>query len=709
MKQKLAFTVLGVQLLFAVTLGMAQVNVLTYHIDNSRDGQNTNEIILCPANVNTNTFGKLFSHTVDGYVYAQPLYVSGVNIPGQGTHDVLIIATEHDTVYAFDADSTSGPSGGLLWQTNLGPYAVTTIAGVYTNKNFGCRYNNGVSTPNNSGQYTDIVPSVGITGTPVIDPVSGTLYVDAFTGEISGGVTNYYHRIHALNLATGAEQPNSPVVVTASVPGTGVDSAAGVVTFNATQSLQRGALTLAGGKLYVPYTGYADTDPYHGWVIGFDPVTLQQLTNYVFNTTPNATVGTFGAHAAEGGIWGGGGGIAVDANTNLYLEVANGSFSATNGSGGIDFGDSFMKLSTTNGLAVADYFTVYNQASLQSGDLDLGSGGLILLPGQTGSYTNLLLGAGKQGKIYVVNRDQLTLDNNHYDSTFDSVVQTTASGVIGGSFGTPAYFNGEIYYGGTSDKLKAFSLTAGVLSGSAVSTATRSYGFPGATPSVSANGTSNGIVWALQNASPAVLVAYAAGNLTSEIYNSSQAAGSRDQLASGVKFAVPIIANGKVFVGNQLSVSVFGLLDPYLNWKYFYFGNNATNPAVAGDLADPDGDGVVNLMEYALATNPNVPNTTPSVTGLVAGNQFQFNFHRNTAATNLTYVVQTTDALGGGWTNLMTYTSASGWVANVVGATASESTPQSVPPNQYVTATITDPTDLTTLGAGSRFYRLAVH
>ena len=525
MNQKAIFAVLGFQVWSSFMLAVAQVNVLTYHGDIHRTGQNPNETILIPANVNTNTFGKLFSHSVDGYVFAQPLYVSGVNVPGEGMHNVFYVATEQDSVYAFDADSTNGPSGGLLWQVNLGPYAVTTIAGVYTNKNFGCRYNNGVSTPNNSGQYTDIVPSVGVTGTPVIDPISGTLYVDAFTGEISGGVTNYYHRIHALNLATGAEQPNSPAVVSASVPGTGVDSAGGVVKFNATQSLQRGALTLAGGILFVPYTGYADTDPYHGWIIGFDPVTLQQLTNYVFNTTPNATAGTFGAHAAEGGIWGGGGGIAVDANTNLYFEVANGSFSATNGSGGIDFGDSFMKLSTTNGLAVADYFTVYNQASLQSGDQDLGSGGLILLPDQTGPYTNLLLGAGKQGKIYVVNRDQLTLDNNHFDPTFDSVVQTTAAGVIGGSFGTPACFNGTIYYGGTSDKLKAFTLSAGVLSGSAVSTATRTYGFPGATPAVSANGTNNGIVWALQNASPAVLVAYAAGNLTSEIYNSSQAAG----------------------------------------------------------------------------------------------------------------------------------------------------------------------------------------
>ncbi len=671
---------------------MAQVNVLTYHNNYSRDGQNTNEVILSPANVNSTAFGKLFSYSVDGYVYAQPLFVSGVNVPGRGTHDVVYIATEHNSVYAFDADIGTGPIGGLLWHTNLGVSAVTP------NADFGGRYHN--------GQYTDITPEVGITGTPVIDVASGTLYVDAFTHD---GPGVYFHRLHALNIGTGAEQPNSPVVVSASVPGTGVDSSGGVVAFNPMQSLQRSAMTLAGGILYITYTGYADTDPYHGWIIGFDPVTLNQLPGYVFNTTPNANVDNFGANAAEGGIWGGGAGIAVDAKTNLFFEVANGSFSATNGSGGIDYADSFMKLSTTGGLTVADYFTVNNQASLQASDSDLGSGGLILLPDQTGSHTNLMLGAGKEGKIYLVDRDQLTTDNGHYNALggSDFVVQTVA-GQIGSSFGTPAYFNGRIYYGAQGDKLKAFAMAAGVLSGSTVSTSSRTYGFPGATPSVSANGANNGIVWALQNANPAVLVAYGASSLATEIYNTAQAAGNRDRLANGVKFAVPTIANGKVIVGNQLSVSVLGLLDPYLNWKYAHFGANATNTAIAGNLDDPDGDGVVNLLEYALATDPNAPNAASSLGGTVAGNQFQLSFHRNTLPGSLTYEVQTTSALGGTWTDLMTYTTAAGWVVNTVGATASESTPNSVSPNQYVVATITDPA---VVGASSpaRFYRLAVH
>ena len=387
----------------------AQVNVLTYHYDLSRAGQNLNETILSPANVSPATFGKLFSYSVDGYVYAQPLYVSGLNVPGRGTHNVVFITTEHNTVYAFDADTSNGTTGGLLWQTNLGPAAVSTIAGVYTNRDFGNRYNN--------NSYTDIVPEVGITGTPVIDLASGTLYVDAFTGVPSVGVTNYYHRIHALNIATGTEQPYSPVLVAVSIPGTGVGGNGSTVTFEAKREIQRCALTLAGGIVYVAYAGYADTDPYHGWVLGYDTGTLQLLTNYVFNTTPNSTVAAYGPNAGEGGIWMGGGGLSVDANTNLYFEVGNGVFTATNNSGGTEYGDSFIKLSTTNGLAVADYFTPWNQQTLANADTDVGSGGLLLLPDQPGPFPHLLLGAGKEGKIYLINRDQMTTNNNHYNAS----------------------------------------------------------------------------------------------------------------------------------------------------------------------------------------------------------------------------------------------------------------------------------------------------
>ena len=241
-------------LLFASLSVPAQVTVWTYHSNNHRDGANLNENILNPSNVKSMTFGKLYSYALDGHAYAQPLYVPNLAITGQGNHDVLFVATEHNSVYALDANNP-GAGGGLLWKTNFGPSAVTTIPGVFTNKNFGTRYNNNA--------YTDIEPEVGITGTPVIDTNSGTLYVDVFTGEISGGVTNYLHRLHALNIADGTERL-SPVIVTASVPGAGVDSVGGRVTFNPEQENQRSALTLAGGILYDVFTSYADTDPYHG-------------------------------------------------------------------------------------------------------------------------------------------------------------------------------------------------------------------------------------------------------------------------------------------------------------------------------------------------------------------------------------------------------------------------------------------------------------
>jgi hypothetical protein len=674
-------------------LAFSPVNVLTYHNDAGRTGQNLNESILSPVNVGFSTFGRLFSYTVDGYVYAQPLYVSGITIPGTGTHNLLIIATEHNSVYAFDADRNSGAFGGLLWQTNLGP------TGLSSSKEFGTRY---------GGVYSDIQPEVGITGTPVIDLASGTLYVDAFTHE--GG--SYYHHIHALNITNGLERPFGPVLVSASVPGTGVGGDGSTVPFVPQQELQRGALTLAGGMLYVTYNGYADTDPYHGWILGFDASTLQLLPNYIFNTTPNATTGEFGVNAGEGGIWMGGNGLAVDTDTNVYVEVGNGSFNALNGAGGTEFADSFLKFSTAGGLVITDYFTPYDQASMAAGDQDLGSGGMILIPDQPGPYAHLMAGAGKGGNIYLINRDQMTTDNGHYNASGapDHIIQTV-SGQTGPSFDTPAYFNGRIFYAGNGNRLKAFTLspTTGLLSTTPVSTGPRNYSFPGSTPCVSADGTNNGIVWAVQMGSPAVLTASNPTNLTTELYNSSQAAGNRDRLANGVKFVLPTIANGKVYVGGQYSVSAFGLLDPYLNWKYGWFGANATNAGVAGDLADPDGDGAPNLLEFALASDPTVVNPTGSISGAISNNQFEVQFDRNTTATNITYVVQTADALYGPWTDLMTYTVSSGWTANVAGSTASESVPNSIPPNQYVFTAVVDPTLVTGASVSDRFYRLLVH
>ena len=281
------------------------LNVLTYHNDNTRQGANTNEFLLTLANVNVTNFGRLFSYPVDGYLYAAPLYVSGLAVPGQGTLNMVFVATEHNTVYAFNADSNAGTNGGLLWQTNLG------ISALSASQEFGTRYN--------GGNYTDLVPEVGITGTSVIDPSSGTLYVDVHTREVSA-TTNYYHRIHALNITNGMERSYSPVVVAGSVPGTGVAGSGAVVTFDARQHLQRPALTLAGGMLYVAFGSYADTDPYHGWIFGFNAANLQSPANYIFNTTPNATTAAFGGNAGEGAIWSGGNGLCVDGNGNLFLR-----------------------------------------------------------------------------------------------------------------------------------------------------------------------------------------------------------------------------------------------------------------------------------------------------------------------------------------------------------------------------------------------------
>jgi hypothetical protein len=521
-----------------------RVPVLTYHYDNTRQGQNTNETLLTPANVNSTTFGKLFSYPVDGAIYGEPLIMTNVTIPGKGVHDVVLVETEHDSVYAFDSNDTNA---GLLWQTNLG------ISAVMPNNDFGNRY----------GAYHDLVPEVGATGTPVIDPATGTIYLDAFTHE---GTNIYYHRIHALDVTTGQERSYSPVVVTASVPGTGVEGNGSVVTFVPELQLQRPAMTLVGGTLYVTYGSYADTDPYHGWILAYNATNLVRLTNGIFCTTPNATVAAFGANAGEGAIWMGGNGLSVDSSNYLYFETANGSFQNTNALGP-DYADSFVKLSTKSGLSVKDYFTPNNQAALQSADEDLGSGGPLLLPDSVGStnHPHLIVGAGKEGKIYLVDRDQMTTGNLHYNTNGNDsqIVQSSASGTIGSAFESPAYFNNLIFYQGDGDVMKSFKITNGTFNFTPASESSTSFGYHGSTPVISANGTNNAIAWVIQadaysSAGPAVLHAYNATNLAQELYNSSQNL-TRDNPGAAVKFTVPTVAGGKVYVGTAFALSVFGV------------------------------------------------------------------------------------------------------------------------------------------------------
>ncbi len=428
----------------------AVVNVLTYHNNNNRDGANTNEVTLTLSNVNVTTFGRIISYPVDGYVYTQPLYVANLAIPGRGTHNAVFVATEHNSVYAFDADGIGGTNGGLLWHVNLGNSALSASA------EFGTRYN--------GGQYTDIVPEVGITGTPVIDLSLGSLFVNVRTRVVSATATNYYHWIHALNITNGADQPHSPVTVSASVHGTGVDSQNGIITFNPLQQNDRAAMTLANGVLYVAYGSFADTDPYHGWILGFNETNLQQLTNCIFNTTPNATVAKFGTNAGEGALWMGGGGLCVDVSNNLFFETANGSFSANTNGG--DYSDSLVRLSTTNGFAVADYFTPNDQLGMARTDTDFGSGGCILLPDSLGAtnHPHLMLAAGKEGRLHLIDRDNM----GHYSPTVDNQIVQEVNPATGPIFGTPAYFNNLVFYQGVNDVMKAFGLSPGKITSSPV-------------------------------------------------------------------------------------------------------------------------------------------------------------------------------------------------------------------------------------------------
>jgi hypothetical protein len=516
------------------------VNVLTWHVDLARDGLNSNEVTLTPSNVGSGTFGELFSYPVQGQVYAQPLYVSNLAIPGKGTHNVIFVVTQNNDVYAFDANSNAGASAGVLWHANMG------LAAAMPNNFFGNRY----------GPYHDINPQVGITSTPVIDLATNTMYLDAFTNDVAGQ-NSYSHHIHALDITTGADKL-TPMLVSASVQGNGVGGNGTTIPFVATDQLQRPALTLLNGVLYIAYSGYADTDPYHGWILGFNPANLQLVS--VLNTTPNINASS-DTHQGEGGIWQTGNGPASD-GSRLFVETGNGDFDVTIG----DYGDSFLQITpdsstagsphlTGYGLAVTDYFTPFNEQSLADADSDLGSGGSLLLPDQPGAHPHELVGSGKQGVVYLVDRDNM----GQHTATVDNVVQEVSLGH--GNFDSPAYFNSAIYYHAVGDVLKKFTLSNGMLSAAPTAQTTIAYANQGATPSVSANGAANGIVWDVEwNGTHEVLHAYDASTLT-ELYNSNQNA-PRDQLGAGVKFIVPTIADGEVFVGSANSVTVYGLLAP---------------------------------------------------------------------------------------------------------------------------------------------------
>jgi hypothetical protein len=501
-------------------------DVVTFHNDNARTGQSLNETVLTPNNVHTPTFGKVAFFIVDGKVDAQPLYLSNVNVPDQGAHSVLYVATEHATVYAFDASN-----GQELWHVSL--------------------LGAGESTSDSRDCDEAVNPEIGITATPVIDRgqgPNGAIYVVAMSRDTSG---NYFQRLHALDATSGAELFGGPKNITASYPGVGDNSSGGSVVFDPKQYKDRAALLLLNGVVYTTWASHCDLRPYTGWIIGFDASTLNQTG--VLNITPNGN---------EGGIWMSGGGPAADSQGNIYLLDGNGTFDTTLDANGFpslgDFGNGFLKLSTQSGaLAVADYFETVDQGENDT-DQDLGSGGTVVLPDLTdasGKVWHLAVGAGKDANLYLVNRDAMGKFNPVADAVFQEISQLFPGPV----FSTPAYFNGTVYYGAIGDQIKAFTLNNAHFPSAPTSHTTTVFFYPGATPSISANGTNDAILWAVENGYSATLHAYDATDLSRELYNSNQVPFVQDQVGPGNKFITPTIANGRVYVGTTYGVAVFGL------------------------------------------------------------------------------------------------------------------------------------------------------
>jgi hypothetical protein len=507
----------------------SNIDVITYHYDNLRTGQNLNETILTPANVNSAKFGKLGAFTVDGLVDAQPLYLSAVPIPSAGTKNVLYVATEHGSVYAFDADSINGNTSTFLWKTSV------LGTGETSSDNRGC---------------SQVTPEIGVTATPVIDRTRGphgAIYVVAMSKNSSG---NYFHRIHALDLTTGAELFGGPTLVQATYPGTGDDSTGGNVVFDAKQYKERPGLLQIGNTIYTTWSSHCDARPYTSWVMSYDANTLTQIS--VLNLVPNGS---------EGGIWMAGTAPAADTSGNIFFMVGNGDFDTTLNTSGFpanaNCGQCYVKLSSAVPMKLLDYFTPSNTVSESNGDTDFGSGGPLLLPDlvdTNGTTRHLAVGSGKDAIIYVVDRDNM----GKFNSTTDNIYQQI-NGQIGGVWSKPSYFNNTVYYGAVGDHLKAFPITTAKLATAPTTQSATSFAYPGTTPSISANGTSNAIVWAVENGSTGVLHAYNATNLTTELYNSNQAASNRDQFSDN-KYVTPMVANGKVYVGTPNSVVVFGLL-----------------------------------------------------------------------------------------------------------------------------------------------------
>jgi len=584
--------------------------ILSQRGDASRTGWNSSETILTPANVNSATFGKLYTLPVDGYVYAQPLYKANVTISGTA-HNVLVVATQHDSVYAFDADV-----GTSLWHTSfINPPTVTTQ-------------------PSADTGTTDIIPEVGITSTPVIDPVTGTIFVVSKTKE-SG--TPFY-RIHALDITTGAERQPS-VKILPSVSGTGSGSSGGTITLNAAWQQQRPGLVLVNGVVYVCFGSSGDNFTWHGWIVGYRASDLTQVS--VLNTTPNGT---------SSGVWMSGEAPPADAAGNLYIVTGNGDFDGLN-----QFGDSLLKVQTSPALQIINFFAPFNQQALSNADLDFASAGVTLLPDVAGTtaHPHILVTSGKTGTIYVLDRDVLGGYRSSYTNPDSQIIQeiwnalgtspinNTAASLpyVENSYSTPAFFRdasgvNHLYFGGVGDKVKAFNFVNGLLTTTPVSTSSASYGFPGASPVGSSNGTSNAIVWTYERGSSvAILHAYDPQNLANEFYNSGQAANNRDQAGAPVKFCVPSVTNGHVYIGVQSGVTVYGLLSsapPQAAAPTFSPGpgtytstvNVTLSSSTPGAAIHYTTDGSLPSISSPVYTNPIPVSSTTSINAVAIANGF---------------------------------------------------------------------------------------
>lgn len=581
-------------------------NVLTQHNDNSRDGANLTETNLTPANVNVSQFGKLFTRTVDGAVYAQPLYMNNITISGK-TQNVVFVVTEHDSVYAFDADTPANTTP--LWQVSLGTSVPTTPF-------FSC---------------SDLRPEVGITSTPVIDPTTGTIYVVAkMQVTVSSTSTNYFHQLHALDITTGAEKFGGPVTIQPTVNG---------ISFNALHQNQRAALLLLSNVVYVAESSHCDSKPYNGWLLGFNATNLSPVV--VFNTTP-------GSLNNEGAIWGCGMGPAADTNGNIFVTTGNGAFNATNPpASGTNYGQCFIKFSTTNGFAVADWFSPYDEATLSSGDKDIGTGGAVLLPG-----THLLMGLGKNGTNYLLDQNNLGHQSQNGISDTNIVQEFLATTGADRMSQSPVIWIGPaneyIYISAMNNNTLTYIFNGSTIQTTPIATTAAKQGNPPGGMSLSANGTSNGIVWVVYT-SANVLYAYNATNMPAVLWSSTNNT-ARDGFANSVKFVSPTIADGKVFVSTTNSVVAYGVFTspPSGGTNLIWTGASGANSnwstalnwtnAISGSNGPPQPTNSVTFDNTAAVSSPSTPNNAVDGNTLITSLLYDNNAANTSPNYNVTHI-----------------------------------------------------------------------